>query len=222
MREKVMMILAIAVFTCVPMVQLVNADSALSTESQDMAGIRMQSLQTGLNLEALKHRFSQPALPDIKVKQLSTKNVPALSGLKNNTTFTPQVLPAFSNPIFPTPTPTPGPAQVENQPPVFLSDLDVSAEYVKITNTGNDRIIMTGWKISNQQGKSFTFIDYPLPGGSFYTYTLLPRSTVTIHSGVEGNPSSFHLYWPEKMWNDSGDTACLYNPEGVLVSTISR
>ena len=221
MKEKAMMILAIAVFTCVPMVQLVSADN---TPDQGIPAFAIQSLRNGLNLEELKDRFSMPSLPDIQFRRLTEQKMPDWSTLRKNTTFSPRVLPTPSNQVFPTPAPTqtPDAGSGATQSPVYVSDLNCIDEYVKITNSGSSRVIMTGWKISNRQGKSITFIDYPLGGGSYYTFTLLPKSTVTVHSGMEGNPSSLHLYWPEEMWNDAGDTAYLYNPEGVLVSTLSR
>ncbi len=228
MSEKVMMILAIVAFSCVPMVQLVAADSAVTPLDQEITAVKLNSLNSGFTLDALKNRFnpsairSLPRLPGNQAIQNSEKKLPDWSALKNRTASTPKLLPDFSNPVFPVPTPTPTTQPGTTQSPVYLSALDVTAEYLKITNSGNEKIIMTGWKISNREGRSFSFIDYPLGNGAIFTYTLMPHSTVTVHTGIEGNPSSLHLYWPEEMWNDAGDTAYLYNPGGVLVSTLSR
>lgn len=228
MREKVMMVMAIIVFASVPMVQLVAGDSAVTTVNQDSSAAKLYSLNAGLNLDALKHRFNisgirtLPQLPNIWIGQSSDKKLPDWIQLKNRTKFTPKVLPDSQIPVFPTPSPTPAPGPKTTQSTVYLSDLDVIGESLKITNGGNEKVVMTGWKISNREGRSFTFIEYPLGNGSFFIYTLKPHSTVTIHTGSEGNPSSLHLYWPEEMWNNAGDTAYLYNPGGVLVSTLTR
>lgn len=228
MREKIMMILAIIAFACVPMVQLVAADTSVTAADQEFPGAKLYSLNSGLNLDAIKSRInlsairSLPRLPGSQAIQNSEKKLPDWSELKNRTTFIPKVLPDPSNPVFPVPSPTPVPEPGTAQSPVYLSALDVTAEYLKITNGGSEKIVMTGWKISNREGKSFSFIDYPLGNGAVFTYTLMPHSTVTVHTGIEGNPSSLHLYWPEEMWNDAGDSAYLYNPQGVLVSTLSR
>lgn len=228
MREKVMMIMAIIVFASVPMVQLVAGDSAVTTVEQDSSAAKLYSLNAGLNLDALKQRFNisnirpLPRLPNTWIGQNSDKNLPDWSQLENRTKFTPNVLPDSQIPVFPTPSPTPTSDPGTIQSTVYLSSLDIIGESLKIINSGNEKVVMTGWKISNQEGRSFTFIEYPLDNGSFFTYTLKPHSTVTIHTGMEGNPSSLHLYWPEEMWNNSGDTAYLYNPEGVLVSSLTR
>ncbi len=103
---------------------------------------------------------------------------------------------------------------------VYLSDLDVRYEYVKLTNRGRDSVVMTGWKISNRDGsRSIRFAEWKNPDGSKFNYELRGFSTVTIYSGMEGTPSQTRLYWPQEMWNDEADTAYLYNETGKLVST---
>lgn len=224
MKENVMMILAIIVFASVPMVQLVSADIVAGTTGHEPGVAGIQSLQYGPGIDALRSRFSVTDMKYLHIrdtgqtKQLSGQKIAALNELRNRTKSLPWALPPSQNSVFPSPVPSHGPAGSG----VYLSDLDLTGEYVKITNGGNVNIVMTGWKICNQAGQSFSFIDYPLGNGAYFTYTLLPWSTVTIHTGTAGNPSSFDLYWPEEMWDDSGDTASLYNPEGVLVSTLSR
>ncbi|MCU0631452.1 MAG: lamin tail domain-containing protein [Methanolinea sp.] len=219
MREKIMMILAITVFACVPMVQLVAADSLISTPAEGIPAIGMQSIQKGLNVETLKNRFS---VPDIPGKRNIEQNRLNWREMKNKTASAQRSFPTPSGSVSPLPTPAPLPTPDGTLSPVYLSDLNLEEDYVKITNTGSTRVPMTGWKISNRDGKSITFIDYPLEGGSFFTFILQPYSVVTIHSGMGGTPSDFHLYWPEEMWDDTGDTAFLYTPEGMLASTLSR
>ncbi|MCE5299028.1 MAG: PEGA domain-containing protein [Methanoregulaceae archaeon] len=104
----------------------------------------------------------------------------------------------------------------------YISDLDVLAEYVKITNPGRDSVLMTGWRISNNDGShTIRFIEWTNPDGSKFNYELRGYSTVTVYSGREGSPTQTSLYWPNMMWNDQGDTAYLYDSTGTLVSTYS-
>jgi len=105
---------------------------------------------------------------------------------------------------------------------VYISDLNVLDEYVKLTNRGRDSVPMTGWTIANNGGKSFWFLQWTNPDGSKFDYELMGSSTVTIYTGREGNPTQTSLYWPEEMWNDTGDTAYLYDETGKLVSTLTR
>ncbi|NYT06912.1 MAG: lamin tail domain-containing protein [Methanomicrobiales archaeon] len=105
--------------------------------------------------------------------------------------------------------------------PVYLSDLSLTGEYVKVTNQGWEPVTMTGWRISNREGRTIRFIDWRLDDGTLFTYELRGHSTVTIYSGCEGSPSRTRLYWPQEIWNDRGDTAYLYNPENILVSSLS-
>lgn len=122
---------------------------------------------------------------------------------------TPRVTPSYS------PAPTAAPfAQGE----VVLTDLNLVQDYVKIRNTGKDRVDLTGWRLCDRAGQCISFIEWE----NGYRFELLPFSTLTIYSGQEGNPSSMRLYWPKEMWNDRGDTASLYNADGTLVSTITR
>jgi hypothetical protein len=137
---------------------------------------------------------------------------------------TPGPLPIWTIPIprtFPTvtpsytPTPTATPIQ---QGEVVLTDLNLVQDYVKIRNTGKDRVDLTGWRLCDRAGHCINFIEWE----NGYRFELLPFSTVTIYSGQEGSPSYTRLYWPDEMWNDRGDIASLYNAEGTLVSTITR
>ena len=123
----------------------------------------------------------------------------------------------------PTPTPTPGGVVPDQTSGISLAELNLQGKYVRITNTGITPVVMTGWKITNKQGNPLTFIDYPMGGGSTFTYVLNPHSTLTVYFGKEGAVSSTELYYPWGIdfWNPRGDTASLYNPQGQLVGRIS-
>ena len=120
------------------------------------------------------------------------------------------------NPLFPSI------QQATGNSNVYISDLNVQEEYVKITNKGWDSVVMTGWRITNRDGsKAIDFIEWTNPDGSKFNYELRGYSTVTIYSPKEGSPSRTSLYWPKEMWYDGGDIAYLYDNTGKLVSTYS-
>ncbi|MCX6700613.1 MAG: lamin tail domain-containing protein [Methanomicrobiales archaeon] len=136
---------------------------------------------------------------------------------------TPYSTPSLPVTAVPTYTPTPGSVVPNQKTGISLAELNLQGKYVRITNTGITPVVMTGWKITNKQGNSLTFIDYPMGGGSTFTYVLNPYSTLTVYFGKEGTISSTELYYPwgTDFWNHRGDTAFLYNPQGELVGKIS-
>jgi Lamin Tail Domain len=118
--------------------------------------------------------------------------------------------------------PAPHPAPGEE---VFISDLDVHEEYVRITNNGLSPMSMTGWKIvAGSTQRSITFIDWPQGNGQTFSFTLYPLTTLTVYYGKSGPVTATEAYWPSatNVWNDAGDTAFLYAPDGRLVSSLSR
>lgn len=96
-----------------------------------------------------------------------------------------------------------------------LTALDLKREFVMISNRSSATVDLTGWTLVSTIGdQRFTF-----PSG----YTLDAWSDVFILSGLNNfyvtNP---HFYWTtENMWNNNGDTAQLYNANGVLINEIS-
>ena len=101
---------------------------------------------------------------------------------------------------------------------VYISSLYVGAphqtpnqEYVKITNKGTTAVNLKGWKIKDK-GAKHTY--------TFPSYTLKAKSTVTLRSG-SGKNTATTLYWNKYsfIWNNTGDTAYLYNAQGKLVSS---
>jgi hypothetical protein len=101
--------------------------------------------------------------------------------------------------------------------PVYISSLYVGAahqtpnqEYVKIINSGTAAVNLKGWKIKDS-GAKHTY--------TFSSYNLKSKSTVTLRSGLGKNTAST-LYWNKNIfiWNNTGDTAYLYNAQGKSVS----
>jgi len=134
--------------------------------------------------------------------------------------LTPYYLPPTA---FPTQVPTSGSEVSGQKAGVSVTELNLQGKYVKITNTGTTPVFMTGWKITNSRGNALTFIDFPLGGGSTFTYVLNPYSTLTVYFGTDGMVTSNELYYPYGVdfWNPQGDTASLYDPQGQLAGRIN-
>ena len=96
---------------------------------------------------------------------------------------------------------------------VYVSDLNLKDEWVKITNKGSSPVSLTGWKIEDDGSKhTYTFPSYTLDSG-----------TVTVYTG-KGTSAASELYWGSgsPIWNNDGDVAYLYDDSGKLVSTMER
>ena len=72
--------------------------------------------------------------------------------------------------------------------------------------------------------RSITFIDWPQGNGQTFTFILYPLTTLTVYYGKSGPVTATEAYWPSatNVWNDAGDTAFLYDPDGHLVSSLTR
>jgi len=97
---------------------------------------------------------------------------------------------------------------------VYVSDLSLSDEWVKVANKGSSPVSLGGWKIEDE-GSKHTYI--------FPSYTLDAGSTVTVYT-KKGTNSATELYWGSSslIWNNDGDTAYIYDNNGQLVSTLER
>jgi hypothetical protein len=125
--------------------------------------------------------------------------------------------------VTPSPSPTPSGGNADQGTGISLAAFNLQGKYVRISNTGVSPVVMTGWKITNRQGNSLTFIDFPLGGGSTFTYVIDPSSTLTVYFGKDGVMTSTELYYPGggNFWNAQGDTASLYNSQGRLIGSIT-
>jgi hypothetical protein len=97
---------------------------------------------------------------------------------------------------------------------VYVSDLNLKDEWVKVTNKGSSSVPLTGWKI-NDEGSKHTY--------TFPSYTLNSGSTLTVFT-AKGTNTATELYWgsDDPIWNNDGDTAYLYDNNGKLVSKLER
>jgi len=97
---------------------------------------------------------------------------------------------------------------------VYVSDLSLKDEWVKVTNKGFSSVSLGGWKVEDEGSKhTYTFPSYTLDAGS----------SVTVYT-IKGTDSATELYWQlgSPIWNNDGDTAYLYDNSGKLVSTLER
>ena len=129
-------------------------------------------------------------------------------------TGTPVYMPMVRKDATPTPT-TPPP-----KPDVRITDIrfdgggifPIQKEYVVIENRGGAGQNMTGWKLADQAGHTYTFPQFTLSAGA----------TVRVWSQTGTNDND-DLYWGQYLpvWNRDGDTAYLRDNTGKLVSTYS-
>lgn len=94
---------------------------------------------------------------------------------------------------------------------------DGLTESVTITNHGTVDQPMNGWVLASLRGQLF----YVFPEALF----LAPGASVKVHSGqqsssqiLQTDPLAIDLYWTNvQVWNNQGDTAVLFDAEGVEV-----
>ncbi len=86
----------------------------------------------------------------------------------------------------------------------------LNEEWIEILNTGTSPIDLTGWSVKDESAsKRFAF-----PDG----FTLSRGARVRIHSGC-GDPTPTDLYWCQSgsaVWNNSGDTVFVLDPDGNI------
>jgi hypothetical protein len=97
---------------------------------------------------------------------------------------------------------------------------NLNGEWVRICNTGNQDVVLTGWKVYDnayKEGKCSDHIFY-FPSG----FVLRAGQSVTIYSG-SGIDSGSSLYWGRiegeygAIWTNTGDCAYLEDDKGTLV-----
>jgi len=91
-----------------------------------------------------------------------------------------------------------------------VSGTDVDGEYVDIQNMGGTPQDMTGWKLRDASTNSFTFPSFSLGAmNQARIWTKAGANTATdLYMGKGG-----------AVWNNSGDTATLYDGAGQVVDT---
>lgn len=88
------------------------------------------------------------------------------------------------------------------------SNTSLNAEWIQLKNGCTSGKSLSGWKIKDVAGHTYTF----------GTYTLRAGSSVKVHTG-KGTNTSADRYWGKAwyVWNNTGDTAYLRNSAGTLM-----
>ena len=97
-----------------------------------------------------------------------------------------------------------------NQTGVKISKVSLSDELVEITNTSQQQVDISNWKLVSVKGKQ-TF--------TFPKNTTLPKGeSIFIVSGRGKETGPQTIVWTSRyIWNNNGDTAKLYNQKGKLI-----
>jgi hypothetical protein len=131
-------------------------------------------------------------------------------------TFPPPT-PTFT-PLPPTPTNTPTPTTIPEAVVqlVFLEydppGDDVDGEFVAMENIGGTAADMTDWVLWDDDSNSFIFP----------SFTLQPGASVRVWTKA-GTNTSTQLYWGSavEIWDNTGDTANLWDNDGLFVDMCS-
>jgi endonuclease YncB( thermonuclease family) len=92
---------------------------------------------------------------------------------------------------------------------------NLNGEWIVIRNEGAAAVDLTGWGIKDESATH----RYEFPT----SYTLAPSESVTVYSGC-GADFGTELFWcnlGSAVWNNSGDTAFLLDPNGNAHDTVS-
>ncbi len=105
--------------------------------------------------------------------------------------------------------PVPG----DKLPEVSVSDKDVTAEFVTITNHTAQTIDLTGWCLYSSKGSDTYFF----PSGA----ELPPSGSLSIYSGKAAQGNKDGLVWTtENIWSNKKDDSCqLYDSYGRLIGS---
>ncbi|WP_435843842.1 lamin tail domain-containing protein [Streptomyces fructofermentans] len=91
------------------------------------------------------------------------------------------------------------------------SNRSLNGEWVQITNRGRHDVNLSGWKLSDRDGRTYTFRHFSLDG----------RSSVRVHTGI-GRDTHRDVFQDRRnyVWDDS-DTATLTDRRGRFVDNES-
>ena len=123
---------------------------------------------------------------------------------------------------------------IKNDPAGKDTQSKLNDEWVRIENIGDQpenlsNWILTDWRPSQQHIHKYTI---PMVLSNLNTWTLDPGELLFFMTGTGSNkfyaktdkyPAQFHLFQNSSkfIWNNTGDTACLYNSSGNLVSQLT-
>jgi len=84
-------------------------------------------------------------------------------------------------------------------------------EYVEIRNFSSSSVNVTGWKLKDEYGHTFTFPNSVLDTGK----------TIRVYTNENHPEWGGFSFKSAAIWNNDGDEAVLYNSQGTLVSRMS-
>lgn len=92
------------------------------------------------------------------------------------------------------------------------SNRSLNREWIEVTNTFRRSVNLDGWTLADEDGHTYTFDHYRLPG----------RSTVRVHTGY-GRDTLRDVYQDRRnyVWDNDSDTATLRNDDGRFVDDVS-
>ena len=99
-----------------------------------------------------------------------------------------------------------------NSDPSGRDEENLNGEWVKIINTTDTPVDITGFTLSDNVNHTYRFGELVLPG----------HSTIIVYTGSGTNTTS-SFYWGSKtpIWNNRGDKAYIRNTDGELVDVYS-
>lgn len=92
-------------------------------------------------------------------------------------------------------------------------NFDLNDEWVEFSNPGPAALDLTGWSVKDESASH----RYYFPSG----FSLGSGATVRLHTGC-GDDTTAALYWCNQgsaVWNNSGDTVFVLDPNGNIVGT---
>ncbi len=123
---------------------------------------------------------------------------------------------------------------INNDPAGKDTKCKLNDEWVCIKNVGDSSVDLSSWILTDWRPEQKHIHKYTLPTYiNFYsTWTLSPDELLFIMTGsgtdkyfekTDKYSAQFHLYQNRSqfIWNNTGDTACLYDTSGNLVSTLT-
>ncbi|MEC3884616.1 cell wall-binding repeat-containing protein [Halobacillus sp. HZG1] len=160
------------------------------------------------------NRLKRAGVSDYMIWELNGEDVVFTN--KGDSSLSASSSPSACGTDEPTPEPDPEPDPEPTTGKLDITNLDLDAETVKIKNIDNRDISMDGWRLVSVDGNQ-TF-NFPSD------YTLKEGASVTVTSGrssYENRPSV--LQWSRAyLWDNNGDTARLYDPQGGLIDEFKR
>tara|TARA_Y100000034_G_C6819223_1_gene368792 strand:- start:291 stop:818 length:528 start_codon:yes stop_codon:yes gene_type:complete len=96
-----------------------------------------------------------------------------------------------------------------NANPPGSDRLNLTEEWVEITNNGSVSLNMNGWSLNDQAGYNY---DFPLG------YALAPSGVVRVRTGI-GQNTQTDLYWGRRapVWNNTGDVIFITDGNGEVI-----